>query len=84
MCNKYEEDTESITVANRLASLIIHLEESNLFQNCNVTDEIINDHMTDEIPDFNPDTHLDDEVVPNEEIDDIQQKDIHLPSKKQQ
>ena len=76
MCNKYEEDTETMTVANRLASLIIHLEESNVLHNEQVTDEVINDHMTDEIQDFEPeeiepDTYLEDEVVPDEEIDNI-------------
>ena len=73
MCNKYEEDTETMTVANRLASIIVHLEESNELRKDNITDEVNNDHMTDEIPEFYPDKHLEDEVLLDEEIDDIEQ-----------
>ena len=74
MCNKYVEDTEAVTVANRLASLIIHFEENGWLPK-NVTDEINLDHMTDEIDDFNGeevdqyiDDEVDDEVTTNEEI----------------
>ena len=48
MCNKYEEDTEVLTPANKLASLIIHLEENDWLPPKLTTAESVNDFMNDD------------------------------------
>jgi hypothetical protein len=74
MCNKYQEDHEASTVANRLASLIVHLEEGNHLPK-HVTDEVINDNTTSDLPDFHDEKFdVEDEVLLDEEIDEVQRK----------
>ena len=55
MRNKYEEDLNVFTVANKLANVIIHLESNNILPE-DITDEIDNDILSDNIKDFNGET----------------------------
>jgi len=82
MCNKYQEDDEAGTVANRLASLIVRLEESNHLPKED-TDEFIHDNLSCDLPDFHGDEYVEDEFVLDDEINEILQKGAQLEIEKQ-
>ena len=69
MMNKYEEDLDAPTVANRLAKLIVYLEKEKVLIN-EVTDEIELDHINDDqISEFYPVSEDDDEVLSESEVE---------------
>ena len=55
--NKYEEDTDSLTVANRLAKLICHLEKEKVLT-VDPLEEMDLDHLTDNNMDYEPNDEL--------------------------
>ena len=75
MCNKYEEDTEVLTPANKLASLIIHLEENDWLPPKLTTAESVNDFMNDDTIDVECEPQeVEDEFVFDEEYEDLLQE----------
>ena len=72
MCGKYADVYEPSSEANKLASLIVYLEQEKALEGkSEVDDEVDLDHMTNEVSDFFPDDNVDvdipDEMAPENE-----------------